>query len=215
MRTIISVVGKSHTGKTTLLESLIAELKQRGYRVAIIKHSHHPNDLDTTNKDTWRFSQAGSVFSALNSLDNLAVYRRIDDFFDPREIADNIMWEYDLLLTEGFKGSNYPKIEVHRRELGPELVTDPERLLAVVTDAPLDVAVPQFAHGEVAKVADLIEGILLKNRGDDIDLVVNGKPVALDPSFKEMLSRTLFAMIPSPNGDGEVKSLHLSLRRKQ
>ncbi len=75
MHSIISLVGKSGSGKTTLLEGLIAELNQRGRKVAIVKHSHHAADLDMANKDTWRFSQAGSEFSAINSLDNLAVFR--------------------------------------------------------------------------------------------------------------------------------------------
>src|SRR4030042_1550643 len=137
MRSIISIVGKSSSGKTTLLEALIAELKKRGYKVAIVKHSHHANPLDTAAKDTWRFTQAGSEISAINSLDHLAIYRRIDHFFDPQEISNFILWDYDLILTEGFKGSNYPKIEVHRKEQGEDLVTDPKQLLAVVTDEPL------------------------------------------------------------------------------
>ncbi|OGO42916.1 MAG: molybdopterin-guanine dinucleotide biosynthesis protein B, partial [Chloroflexi bacterium RBG_16_58_8] len=84
---IISIVGKSGSGKTTLLESLIAELKKRGHQVAIVKHSHHANDLDTAAKDTWRFTRAGSALSAINSLDHLAIYRHTDHYFDPQEIS--------------------------------------------------------------------------------------------------------------------------------
>ncbi len=76
MRSIISIVGKSSSGKTTLLEKLIAELKSRGYKVAIVKHSHHKDDLDTAEKDTWRFTKAGTELSAINSLDHLAIYRQ-------------------------------------------------------------------------------------------------------------------------------------------
>ena len=60
MRPIISIVGKSESGKTTLLESLIIELKQRGYKVAIIKHAGEDFELDKQSKDSWRLSQAGS-----------------------------------------------------------------------------------------------------------------------------------------------------------
>ena len=214
MRPIISIVGKSGSGKTTLLEKLIAELKQRGHRVAIVKHSHHANDLDTAAKDTWRFTQAGSELSAINSLDNLAIYRRMDRHFDPGEIADFVLWDYDIILTEGFKSSPYPKIEVHRREQDEDLLTDPAQLLAVVTDAPLDVAVPQFSGGEVAKIADLIEGVLARQDGDDLGVVVNGRSVPVSPSLKDLLTRTLTAMIPGPPSDGGMHSLHLALRRK-
>lgn len=215
MHSIISIVGKSGSGKTNLLEALISELKQRGHKVAIVKHSHHADDLDLATKDTWRLTKAGSELSAINSLDHLAIYRRMDHYFDPQEISNFIIWDYDLILTEGFKGSNYPKIEVHRREQGEDLLTDPQQLLAVVTDAPLAIDVPQFSPNEVPRIADLIEDTLLaQHHEDDIDLIVNGAYTPISPPLKDILTRTLFAMIPVPKNNGEVKSLHISLRRK-
>ena len=215
MHKIISIVGKSHSGKTTLLESLITELKQRGHKVAIVKHSHHANDLDTASKDTWRFTKAGSEISAINSLDHLAIYRRTDNYFDPQEISSFVLWDYDIILTEGFKGSNYPKIEVHRAEQGKELLTDPKQLLALVTDEPLDFPVPQFSREDIAGIADIIENTINTGKGEnDIDLIVNGASVPLSPPLQDLLTRTLFAMLPLPQGNGEVKNLHISLRRK-
>jgi molybdopterin-guanine dinucleotide biosynthesis protein MobB len=215
MRLIISIVGKSDAGKTTLLENLIGELKRRDYKVAIVKHSHHADDLDTQKKDTWRFTRAGSELSAINSLDNLAIYRHIDHYFDPQEISNFILWDYDIILTEGFKSSRYPKIEVHRREQGKEISTDLKDLLAVVTDEPLDIGVPRFSHDDIHGIADLIEKeIMSRQEENDIDLVVNGTYVPIKPSLKDLLARTMSAMIPAPAGDGEVKSLHFSLRRK-
>ena len=215
MHSIISIVGKSGSGKTTLLEGIISELKQRGHKVAIVKHSHHADDLDLATKDTWRLTKAGSELSAINSLDHLAIYRRMDHYFDPQEISNFIIWDYDLILTEGFKGSNYPKIEVHRREQGEDLLTDPQQLLAVITDEPLAVDVPQFSRNEVPRIADLIEDTLLaQHREDDVDLIVNGAYTPISPPLKNLLTRTLFAMIPIPKNNGEVKSLHISLRRK-
>jgi molybdopterin-guanine dinucleotide biosynthesis protein B len=215
MRSIISIVGKSHSGKTTLLEKLIAELKRRGYRVAIIKHSHHKDDLDVAEKDTWRFTKAGSELSAINSLDHLAIYRHMDKYFEPQDIASFIRWDYDILLTEGFKGSNYPKIEVHRAEQGKDLVSDPKLLLAVVTDEPLDVNVPQFSRDDVSGIADIIEKkITAENSTADLDLIVNGTHTPVSPQLKDLLTRTLSAMIPDLQKNGEVKSLHISLRSK-
>ena len=214
MHSIISIVGKSGSGKTTLLESLIAELKRRGYKVAIIKHSHHADDLDTADKDTWRFTKAGSELSAINSLDHLAIYRRMDSYFDPREISNFILWDYDLILTEGFKGSNYPKIEVHRREQGDDLLTDPQQLLAVVTDGPVNLDVPQFSPENLKGIADLVENTLfIQNRENDIDLIVDGAYIPIDTHFKDLLTRTLLAMIPGQSDNGEVKNIHVSLRR--
>jgi molybdopterin-guanine dinucleotide biosynthesis protein B len=214
MRTIISFVGKSDSGKTTLLEKLIAELKRRGYKVAIVKHSHHADDLDTAKKDTWRFTQAGTEFSAINSLDNLAIYRRMDHFFDPQELSSFLLWDYDVILTEGFKSSPYPKIEVHRAAQGKDLVSDAQTLLGVVTDEPLDVKVPQFTYDDVAGIAALIENkVKTADTANDVDVVVNGARIPVNPSLRDVLARTLLAMMPVAPEDS-VKSLHVSLRRK-
>lgn len=217
MHPIISIVGTSSSGKTTLLEGIIVELKRRGYKVAIVKHSHHADDLDTADKDTWRFTKAGSALSAINSLDNLAIFRRMEHYFDPQEISNFVVWDYDLILTEGFKGSNYPKIEVHLKEQGEDLLTAPQQLLAVVTDEPLKIKidVPQFSRNDVEKIADLIENtVLVRRKEDDVNLIINGAYMPISPSLKDLLIRTLLAMIPGPKGNGKVESLHLSLRRK-
>lgn len=214
MRSVISIVGKSSSGKTTLLEKLIAELKRRGHKVAMVKHSHHADDLDTAKKDTWRFTQAGAELSAINSLDHLAIFRRMDHFFDPQEISGSILWDYDIILTEGFKGSPYPKIEVHRADQGQELLTDPRQLLAVVTDEPLEVKVPQYSHDDVAGIAEIIESrINAADHGLDFNVVVNGAIIPVSPALKDLLTRTLLAMVPGVQDNG-LKSLHVSLRRK-
>jgi molybdopterin-guanine dinucleotide biosynthesis protein B len=211
MRSIISLVGKSSSGKTTLMEKLIVELKRRGLKPAVVKHSHHADDLDAEKKDTWRFTQAGAALSAINSLDHLAIFRKMDHFFSPEEISDFILWDYDVILTEGFKGSPYPKIEVHRAEQGNDLVSEKKLLIGVVTDEHLDVGVPQYAHSDVAGVADLIENRIKAEPKSSVDIVVNGARLAVSSSFEDLLTRTLMAMVPS--GDG-IKNMHVSLRRK-
>jgi molybdopterin-guanine dinucleotide biosynthesis protein MobB len=214
MRPIISIVGKSGSGKTTLLENLISELKRRGHKIAVVKHSHHATELDDVTKDTWRLSQAGSDISAIQSPNNLAIFRRIDYYFDPQEISNFILWDYDIILTEGFKGSDYPKIEVHRREQGKDLITDLQQLLAVVTDEPLEIDVPQFSQNEVPEIADLIEVLLVQHSEDDVDLIVNGAYTPISLLLKDVLTHTLLAMIPRPKDNNELKNLHISLRRK-
>jgi len=215
MRSIISFVGKSSSGKTTLLEKVIAELKKRDHKVAIVKHSHHKNDLDTAAKDTWRFTQAGTELSAINSLDHLAIYKRMDSYFDPRDIANYVLWDFDILLTEGYKGSDYPKIEVHRADQGEELLTDPKLLLAVVTDKPLAIKVPQYSHDDIAGIADIIEKTAASQNNDtEVELVINGASAPVSPAIKDQLVRTLTALIPDLQKNGNFKDLHISMRRK-
>ena len=215
MRPIISIVGKSESGKTTLLEKLIIELKQRGYRVAVIKHTSEDIELDTEGKDTWRFSQVGSDVVAISSGKGLAIMKKLERDLSPQELSRFIAWDYDIMLAEGFKKSDTVKIEVHRREQGEKLLSSPRQLLAVVTDEPLDVNVPQFSKDEVQKLTDLIENRLLaEGMGDDVNLSVNEAHIHLKPFTRNFIAETLFGMISSLNGVKKVKSLHISLRRK-
>ena len=216
MRPIISVVGKAKSGKTTLLEGLIVELKQRGYKVAVIKHAGDDFELDKLGKDSWRLSQAGSGVVAISSPHKLAVITQVERDFSPRELSRFIVWDYDLILTEGFKQGSIPKIEVHRKEQGQELLCPPRQLLAIVTDEPLDVDVPQFSTGEVQGLADLIENkvLALPAKGEDIDLFINDAHIPLNLFIRNLLARTLVAMVSCLKGVKEVKSLHIWLRRK-
>jgi len=214
MQPIISIVGKSNSGKTTLLESLIAELTRRGYQLAVIKHAGEDIKLDTANKDTWRFRKAGSQLAAINAGRGLAVFYTLDHDFAPEELARLLWLDCDLILTEGFKRKAYPKIEVHRREQGGELLSPPEHLLAVVTDEKLDTQVPQFTRDEVGKIADLIDQTCLsKRKKDDIDLVINDESAPLNQETENLLFRTLMAFASSQKNVGEIKRLRLSMRR--
>ena len=178
MQPIISIVGRSESGKTTLLEGLIAELKRRGHKVAVIKHSAEDVTVDTVNKDTWRFTRAGSDISAISSGHNLGIFRRLNHDIGPQELA-HLVADCDLILTEGFKRSSYPKIEVHRREQGSGLISPPEELLAVVTDEPLEIGVPQFSKDRIQEIADLVEQRLLASQREED--VKERKPGRSDP----------------------------------
>lgn len=215
MRPIISVVGRSESGKTTLIERLIAELKQRGYRVAVLKHSGEEVELDTVNKDSWRFSRAGSDISAVTSANKLAIFSKLEHDFTPQELAGFICWDCDLILTEGFKKSAHPKIEVHRKDQGHDLVSPPQQLVAVVTDEPLEVSAPQFSRDDVKPLADLIvTRIKSQQSGPDVDVLIDGTDVPLAQPTRDLLLRTLMAMVVEPKRVKDVHSLRISFRRQ-
>jgi molybdopterin-guanine dinucleotide biosynthesis protein B len=215
MPPIISIVGKSKAGKTTLLESLIIELEQRGYKTAVIKHAGDDFELDKAGKDSWRLSQAGSGVVAVSSPHKLVIIKQMERDRSPRELSGFIGSDYDLLLTEGFSKSDNPKIEVHRKEQGKELLCLPQQLLAVVTDEPLDVDVPQFSADEIQRLADLIENRLqAEGKEDNVDLFINDVPIALNPFLNSFLAKTLLAMVSTLKGVKQIKSLHIWLRRK-
>ena len=124
---IISVVGKAKVGKTTFLAKLIAELRRRGYRVGVIKHSIHTFAFDQSNKDTWKHMQAGAEAVAFVSGHQLALSRALDEEMDVDRVAQ-LLGRVDIVLTEGYKRASKPKIEVSRRELGTHLVSPREDL---------------------------------------------------------------------------------------
>jgi len=155
MPPIVSIVGRSESGKTTLIEKLIPVLTQRGYRIGTIKHTHHAVDIDRAGKDSARHRSAGAETVMLASPGQVAMFKATAS-----EALDELIRYFDdvdLLITEGYKRENKPKIEVLRAAVGSELLCrhDPE-LVAVATDASLNVHVPVFRLNDPAAIAEFI-----------------------------------------------------------
>ncbi len=155
---IVAVVGKSNSGKTTLMEGLIRELKRRGYRVGTIKHDAHSFQMDRPGKDTWRHAQAGSDHVVISSPRRVASIRRIEREQSLEELASQ-MTNVDIILAEGYKHGNAPKIEVSRQARSQTLICRPDELLAIAADQRFDFEadVPQYNLNDVLGLVDLIE----------------------------------------------------------
>ena len=157
----VSFVAKSNTGKTTLLEKVIAELKRRGYRVGAIKHDAHRFDIDHPGKDSHRLTAAGADTMLISSPEKLAVVKKHAASPPIEELIATYFGDVDIILTEGFKLSGLPKIEVHRAERSPTLLCRGEQhdptLLAVASDEPLELDVPLLDLNNPAQVADFVE----------------------------------------------------------
>lgn len=212
MPAIVSIVGNSKSGKTTLIEKLIRELKSRGYRVATIKHTPHGMTFDEPDKDSWRHLQAGSAATAISSPDRLVLIKPVASDATLDEIARLFGEEYDIILAEGFKQDDAPKIEVHRRETGPPL-SDIKRLIAIVTDEPLETKTRQLSGDDVKGLADLLEEGFIQSPGERLSLYINNAPVPLSIFPKELFTKVLLAMASSLKGVGEVRSLEFFLRK--
>ena len=157
---IVSIVGKSDAGKTTLLEKLIPELKRRGYRVATIKHDAHQFEMDHPDTDSYRHFHAGSDWTVIGSPTKLASVRRLERELTLDEIAATLS-EVDIILTEGYKREARRRIEVSRRAQTTELISQPSELLAIAADYPIDVGVPVYDIDDAAGLVDLIERAVL------------------------------------------------------
>jgi molybdopterin-guanine dinucleotide biosynthesis protein B len=159
---IVSIVGRSRSGKTTLLEKLIPELKRRGYRVATVKHHAHPGlEIDQPGKDTWRHAQAGSDHVVIAAPDRVASVRRVSRELTLDEVAETII-DVDIVLTEGYKRAGKPQIEVVRAARSETPLCEPGRLVALASDVALDLGVPLFGLEDATGLVDLLEERFLK-----------------------------------------------------
>jgi molybdopterin-guanine dinucleotide biosynthesis protein MobB len=160
---VVSVIAKSGTGKTTLLEKLIPELKRRKRRVGVIKHDAHRFDIDRKGKDSWRLTNAGADTMVICSDEKLAMVKMNPEQRKPtvEEMVALYYGDVDIVLTEGFSQSALPKIEISRQEVSTTLLSRGEKhdpaLLAVATDYQLEIDVPRYDINDVVGLADLIE----------------------------------------------------------
>jgi len=212
---IISIVGRSNSGKTSLLERLIPELKGRGYRLAVIKHTREDFTADQPGKDSARLAQAGSDVVVLSSPRKFALTKLVEHEPTIEELSLVAGSDFDLILTEGFKEGDALKIEVHRRGLGEALMCPPRDLLAVVTDEPLDITVPQYHPDNFRELADLIEQRFLSHRRkEDLAVFINRNAISLNPFVKELITRVLIGIVSTLKGGEDIKRLDIWLKRE-
>ena len=159
------MVGWSNSGKTTFLTKLVRELKARGYRVGTVKHHHGDVEFDKPGKDTWQHSRAGADAVSLAGKSGFFLYKK---WKNPglKDIS-RLMPEMDIIITEGFKSENTPKIEVRRPKERQGPATTTEELLALVDEPSANKqmdgeTVPCFTPGDARGVADLLETLYLR-----------------------------------------------------
>ncbi len=163
---IVSIVGKSNSGKTTLIEKLIPELVRRGWRVGTIKHNMHGFEIDHAGKDSWRHKHAGASVTVVASPSQVAVIEDTDRDYEIGELQQRYIRGVDVVLVEGYKGNPYPKIEVFRPDLRRErLCGVQDNLVAVASDKALSLDVPCLHLSDITGIADLIEDRFLQGGG--------------------------------------------------
>lgn len=177
----LAFVGKQNSGKTTLLEKLIAELTRRGINVGTLKHHSHAGfDFDIEGKDSWRHAEAGSSFTVISAPDKIAMVRTLDAPEDAVQtlaamVALSTAGEaqgtrpLDIILVEGYRHSGLPTIELFRaanpKDAERELGGEGNDIIAVVTDIPRVKAaadsqcLPSFAFEDTAALADFVESL--------------------------------------------------------
>lgn len=164
----VSFVAKSGTGKTTLLEQVIVELKKSGWRLGVIKHDAHRFDIDHPGKDSYRLTAAGADTMLISSPEKLAMVKKHQASPPIEELIATYFSDVDMVLTEGFKKSGLPKIEVHRAERSSTLLCRGEQhdpgLVAVASDESLQLDVPVLDLNNPVEVAAFVEQRFLRSK---------------------------------------------------
>jgi molybdopterin-guanine dinucleotide biosynthesis protein B len=156
---LIGLAGWSGSGKTTLVGKLIPALIARGVTVSTIKHAHHAFDIDQPGKDSWVHRQAGASEVLISSANRFALMHELRGAPEPG-LPDLLskLSPVDLIIVEGFKRDRYPKIEIHRPEIGkPLLYPDDPQIIALASPQPIPgIALPWLPLDDAEAVADFI-----------------------------------------------------------
>jgi len=210
MPPVISIVGRSASGKTTFIEKLVRELSRRSYRVAVIKHAHQDVAFDRPGKDSRRYIEAGAWLSIVGSSSETA-------FFLPAapplaELVRLAGEDYDLILTEGFKSGPAPKIEVRLRRAGPPL-EGLKKLFAIITDEPVATRLRQFSHDDFVQVANLLEEGYIKPQRRRLSVYINGGLLTLKSFPRRFITNVILAMVSGLKGVAGINRLDIHFRR--
>ena len=183
---IIAFAAYSGTGKTTLIEKVIRCLKEKGLRIAVVKHDAHGIDVDREGKDSWRFTEAGAELSIVNSAQKTACIEKRELSF--KETV-SLVHDVDLIIVEGFKKEPLPQIGISRKATGKGFTADLSRYMAVVTDEEIEAYIPKFGFEDIEKIAEFI----MKNMNDFTHFNEQGRAKMVDVGEKDRTVRKAVA----------------------
>ena len=194
---VIAFSAYSGTGKTTLIEKLIEGLKKRKVSLAVIKHDGHDFEIDHEGKDTWRFTKAGAEVTMIGSKTKTAIIEQRE--YSVYELIDRID-HVDLILVEGYKRENLPRIGICREVTGNGFTSELRDFIALVTDRKnINADIPCFGFDEVEGIVDFmmefaeIERRGVKNEADFTHFNEQGRAKMVDVGEKAPSKRTAVA----------------------
>ena len=200
---VFAFAAYSGTGKTTVIEKIVLELKARGLRVAVIKHDGHRFEIDHEGKDSWRFAHAGADITIISSQEKTAYIEQRE--LSLRQLID-MVHDVDLILVEGYKNETLPQIGIARRATGKGFTADLSRFMAVITDMEeIETTLPRFTFEDIQGVTDFI----MQNRNDFTHFNEEGRAKMVDVGEKPESRRTAVAaarVLVSPETFALIKS---------
>ncbi len=213
---VVCIVGKHNAGKTTLIERLIPCLHARGRQVAVVKHAAHGFALDREGSDSWRLAQTEAVAVAVSGPGSAAVTCKLpEDATLPQILGLLPMSAIDLVVVEGYKRSDYPKIEVHRAALGADLLVAEDELTAIVSDSDRADAVPCFRTDDYQGLAAFLDERFPRPSADRqaIRLTIDGKEIPTNAFASRVITGGIRGMLSALKGVDEPGDIRIEVRR--
>lgn len=153
----ISIVGEcSNVGKTTLIKHLLEIFSKEGLKVGVVKHHHKEFDFDREGKDSFIFSKSGASCVKMVSPNRVITIENLNYEKSLYDVLET-MTDYDFVLVEGYKWENLDRIEVYRTGYSTKIISDKDKLIAIVSDLKHDLDVDQFNPDESEKIANKIK----------------------------------------------------------
>ncbi len=211
MPPVISFIGYHNSGKTTFATRVVKILKDKGYKVGVLKSTKHRNLIgDTPGKDSYRYREAGADAVGIVSPDELVLFKKINREDINLNLLSLLLFnDYDIVICEGFKSSEVPKIEVLRKEIQEEpLYRKISNVIAVISDVPVE-GIKRFKTNEHEEVSQFIEENFIKNSPKVFFL--NGKEMVLDEGLENKLKNAIIKALNLKNEEGERINLTLFL----
>ena len=220
---VISVVGSSGAGKTTLIEKLLRELSKRNYTTAAVKHCPHGFNLDVEGKDSWRFAEAGARGIFLTSVRQIGLIKSLEHVLPLRSIAKHYFYDLDIVLGEGFsEEKEVSKIVVIRKAISKSVPPPGDDIVALVSDFEIETEKPVFKFDDVPHLADFIEQLLIQqrqllvqeNRAEgSVSLNINKKTVPLNTFVQSIFKNVILGLVATlRKEDKELEEIEIKIR---
>jgi len=154
---IVTITGKSNSGKTTVIEKLIKHYSSKGLKVSVVKSMKHQFQIDREGKDTYRYKEAGVFSWAITNGEEYALHSKIDSPISPLDIAVKNFPDSDIIFIEGYKEGGSAKIEVIGSADEEPLFKRDGLIKAILTDLNIKSHIPVFSRNDIDAAADFID----------------------------------------------------------
>ena len=210
---VVCIVGKTKSGKTTFIEKLLTEMVSEGLRVATVKHVAPEVEMDKPGKDSYRHIAAGSLATVVASAKKLVLVKAEQPDSILEDSLELLGEDYDIVIAEGFKGSDAPKIEIHRKEVGTPLEGLKNRF-AIITDEPLNLEAEQFSFKDVKGVVKLLKKCFIIPQQERVNIYINSQQVGLKVFPAGIIASTALGIASNLRGVNEIESLQINVKKQ-